>query len=121
KTHAPDVLLLQELKSTDDKFPFDDFTAAGYHAAVSGQKSWNGVAIIAKQAPQNILRGLPGDDTDEQARYIEADIGDLRVASVYLPNGNPVDSEKYPYKLRWCDRLAAQAAKLLESRRPVVL
>jgi len=119
--HKPDALLLQELKCTDDKFPLAEIEAAGYKAAVHGQKSWNGVAILSPHDITDIRRGLPGDDSDEQARYIEASINGLRVASIYLPNGNPVDSEKYPYKLRWFDRLIAHARGLLAQDIPVVL
>lgn len=119
--HKPDALLLQELKCTDDKFPLAEIEAAGYKAAVHGQKSWNGVAILSPHDITDIRRGLPGDDSDEQARYIEASINGLRVASLYLPNGNPVDSEKYPYKLRWFDRLIAHARVLLAQDIPVVL
>lgn len=119
--HKPDALLLQELKCTDDKFPLAEIEAAGYKAAVHGQKSWNGVAILSPHDITDIRRGLPGDDSDEQARYIEASINGLRVASIYLPNGNPVDSEKYPYKLRWFDRLIAHARGLLAQDMAVVL
>ncbi|MBW7911327.1 MAG: endonuclease/exonuclease/phosphatase family protein, partial [Alphaproteobacteria bacterium] len=119
--HKPDALLLQELKCTDDKFPLAEIEAAGYKAAVHGQKSWNGVAILSPHDITDVRRGLPGDDTDEQARYIEATINGLRVASIYLPNGNPVDSEKYPYKLRWFDRLITHAKGLLAQDIPVVL
>mgnify|MGYP001482773878 FL=1 len=119
--HKPDALLLQELKCTDDKFPLAEIEAAGYKAAVHGQKSWNGVAILSPHDITDIRRGLPGDDSDEQARYIEASINGLRVASIYLPNGNPVDSEKYPYKLRWFDRLIAHARELLAQDIAVVL
>ena len=119
--HKPDALLLQELKCTDDKFPLAEIEAAGYKAAVHGQKSWNGVAILSPHDITDIRRGLPGDDSDEQARYIEASINGLRVASIYLPNGNPVDSEKYPYKLRWFDRLIAHARGLLAQDIAVVL
>ena len=121
KEHAPDVLLLQELKTTDDKFPQMEFSALGYKAAVFGQKTWNGVAILSKHEISAIKMGLPGDETDEQSRYIEATIEGLRVASIYLPNGNPVDSEKYPYKLKWMDRLAAHVKNLLRTERPLVL
>jgi exodeoxyribonuclease-3 len=120
-TAAPDVLLLQELKMTDDKFPAAEFKAAGYDTAVFGQKAWNGVAILSKHPITDILRGLPGDDTDEQSRYIEATVNGLRIASIYLPNGNPVDSEKYPYKLKWFDRLTAHVKTLLATEQPLVL
>ena len=119
--HKPDALLLQELKCTDDKFPLAEIEAAGYKAAVHGQKSWNGVAILSPHDITDVRRGLPGDDTDEQSRYIEATINGFRIASIYLPNGNPVDTEKYPYKLRWFDRLIAHAQTLLTAEVPTVL
>lgn len=117
----PDVLLLQELKCQTDQFPEMEFKAAGYECAVFGQKSWNGVAILSKFPIADVMTGLPGDTTDEQSRYIEATINGFRIASIYLPNGNPVDTEKYPYKLNWCDRLIAHARGLLATNRPVVL
>ncbi len=122
----PDVVLLQELKTTEDKFPRMEFAVAGYDAAVFGQKAWNGVAILAREKITAVEPGLPGDATDEQARYIEATVGHqngggVRVASLYLPNGNPVESEKYPYKLKWMERLRAHAARLLRREQPFVL
>lgn len=119
----PDVALLQELKCVDDDFPRLEIEGLGYKAEVHGQKSYNGVAILSKRPIENVRRGLPGDDTDEQARYIEATISGVRVASVYLPNGNPVsDDAKYGYKLRWMERLAAHVADtLLPTESPVVL
>lgn len=119
--HVPDVLLLQELKMTEDKFSLDDFKTIGYASAVFGQKSWNGVAILSKHPIENVIKGLPGDDADEQARYIEATVKGVRVASIYLPNGNPVDTEKFPYKLKWFDRLTAHAKNLLAQEVPAVL
>lgn len=121
KTHAPDVLLLQELKTTEENFPKLEFSALGYHAAVFGQKAWNGVAILSKHKIEDIKTGLPGDATDEQARYIEATVGGIRIASIYLPNGNPVDTDKYPYKLKWMDRLFARTQDLLKTEQPFVL
>jgi len=119
KSHAPDVLLLQELKCVEEKFPAADFKALGYDAAVFGQKAWNGVAILSRHKITDVKRGLPGDDADEQSRYIEATIDGLRIASIYLPNGNPVGSEKFSYKLKWMDRLRAHVADLLDL--PLVL
>ena len=116
----PDVVLLQELKCTDDKFPANDFTDLGYQSEVFGQKSWNGVAILSKHDMTDVLKGLPGDGTDEQSRYIEATIKGIRVAGLYLPNGNPVDTEKYPYKLGWMDRLYARMKELITSGQPCV-
>lgn len=117
----PDVVLLQELKCQNDGFPMEAIKSAGYEAAVFGQKSWNGVAILSKHPMTDILMGLPGDKEDVQSRYIEATIKGLRVASIYLPNGNPVDSEKYPYKLSWFDRLIEHAKGLLTSEQKLVL
>lgn len=118
---APDVLLLQELKCTEDKFPKAEFEKLGYHCAVFGQKTWNGVAILSKHKIGDVVRGLPGDTSDEQSRYIEATINGLRIASIYLPNGNPVDTEKFPYKLKWLDRLHAHVQTLLQGEMPLVL
>ena len=121
----PDVACLQEIKTVDDGFPTAVFEEAGYNVAVHGQKSYNGVAILSKHAFEDVSVRLPGDDNDEQARYLEVSVmaGDLalRVASIYLPNGNPTDSEKYPYKLGWMKRLQVHAAKLLQSEEMFVL
>jgi exodeoxyribonuclease-3 len=119
--NQPDVLLLQELKCETAKFPADDFKAQGYDATVFGQKSWNGVAILSKHPIEDVRTGLPGNDADEQSRYIEATIKGIRIASIYLPNGNPVGTEKYPYKLAWFDRLIAHAKGLLATEKPIVL
>ncbi|MEH6476564.1 MAG: exodeoxyribonuclease III [Sneathiella sp.] len=116
-----DVLCLQELKTIDEGFPREEVEALGYHIETHGQKTYNGVAILSKFPIEDVLRGLPGDDSDEQARYIEATINGVRIASIYLPNGNPVDTEKFPYKLGWMDRLISHAKKLLTSETPVVL
>lgn len=124
KDKAPDVLCLQELKCTDDAFPRAEIEAAGYHAQVHGQKGFNGVAILSKQ-PLKVVCGLPGDPDDVQARFIEARIGEgdatTYVASIYLPNGNPVGSEKYPYKLAFMDRLIAHARMRLAEETSLVL
>lgn len=120
----PDVLCLQELKCVDAAFPLMEIEAEGYNAAVHGQKGFNGVALLAK-APIEVVRGLPGDPDDEQARYIEAVIPYaeeiVRVASIYLPNGNPPQTEKYTYKLAFMDRLIAHAKYLLTLEEPLVL
>ncbi len=121
ETSPVDVLLLQELKCVTENFPAEEFKAAGYDAAVFGQKAWNGVALLSKHKIDDVKTGLPGDETDEQSRYIEATVNGIRIASIYLPNGNPVDTEKYPYKLRWFDRLNAHAQDLLKTELPVVL
>jgi len=121
----PDVACLQEIKSETKSFPAMEFEALGYNCAVYGQKTYNGVALISKHKIEDITMGLPGDDSDEQARYIEGVIatksGAVRVASIYAPNGNPVDSEKYPYKLRWMDRLMKHTKSLLKYEEPLVL
>jgi exodeoxyribonuclease-3 len=117
----PDVVCLQEIKCQTADFPELELKAVGYHAAVQGQKSYNGVALLSKEPARDVLVGLPGDPEDSQARYIEASFGDLRVASIYLPNGNPVETEKYPYKLAWMDRLRAHATRLLATEAPFVL
>lgn len=122
ETAQPDVVLFQELKCMDEKFPSFEFQALGYQSAVHGQKSYNGVAILSKLPLSDIRTGLPGDDEDPQARWIEARVGDaLRVGCLYLPNGNPVGTEKFPYKLRWMDRLRARAAELLAANEITVL
>jgi exodeoxyribonuclease-3 len=119
---APDVALLQETKCLDENFPSLEIEDLGYNVATHGQKTYNGVAILSRHRIEDVRRGLPGDDGDDQARYIEATIGDLRVASIYLPNGNPPDSEKYPYKLAWMDRLAVHVREsLLPAEQPFVL
>lgn len=121
----PDVACLQEIKSIDENFPTSELEGLGYNVAVHGQKSFNGVAILSKTPFDEVMSGLPGDEDDEQARYLEAVIsteqGAIRVASIYLPNGNPVDSEKYPYKLKWMDRLQSHAKTLLSYEEPIVL
>ena len=121
---SPDVLCLQEIKCQDDQFPRLELESAGYNCAVHGQKGFNGVAILSKR-PVEVMRGLPGDDEDAQSRYIEAIVPDehgvVRVASIYLPNGNPADSDKYPYKLAWMDRLIRHAESLLSLEEPTVL
>lgn len=122
KEASPDVALLQEIKTVDDAFPALEIEDLGYNVATHGQKTYNGVAILSKQRIEDVVRGLPGDDGDDQARYIEATIGDLRVASIYLPNGNPADSEKLPYKLGWMGRLIAHVRDtLLPAEQPFVL
>jgi len=118
---GPDVALLQETKTVDEGFPALEIEELGYNIAIAGQKSYNGVAILSKRPIEDIVTRLPGDEDDEQARYIEAVIGDLRVASIYLPNGNPVDGPKYPYKLAWMERLYDHAKNLLAHEECLVL
>lgn len=118
----PDVVCLQELKTSDETFPEADIRAAGYGVVWHGQKSWNGVAVLARDAePVERQRGLTGEPEDEHSRYLEVEIGDLIVASLYLPNGNPRPGPKFDYKLRWIDRLTARARALLAEERAVVL
>ena len=121
KEAAPDIVLLQETKTIDEQFPLDPILDAGYNAAVHGQKTYNGVAILARRPIDVELTRLPGDDDDDQARYIEGVIGNVRVASIYLPNGNPVASDKYEYKLAWMERLYRHACTLLATEDAFVL
>lgn len=119
---APDVVCLQELKTPNERFPAAALEQAGYGAVWHGQKSWNGVAILAKGLiPIETQRGLPGDPTDGQSRYLEAAVRGLLVASLYAPNGNPVGSAKFEFKQAWFQRLARRADLLLRTGEPVVL
>jgi exodeoxyribonuclease-3 len=119
---APDIVCLQELKTPDERFPQAEIAAAGYGAVWHGQKSWNGVAVLARGSdPVERQRGLADEPEDEHSRYLECAVGDLVVASIYLPNGNPRPGPKFDYKLRWLDRLAARARDLLAEERAVVL
>jgi exodeoxyribonuclease III len=118
----PDVVCLQELKSSDETFPEADIRGAGYGALWHGQKGFNGVAILAKGAdPVERQRGLTGEPEDEHSRYLEAEVDGVVIASIYLPNGNPVPGPKFDYKLRWIERLSARAQALLAEERAVVL
>jgi exodeoxyribonuclease-3 len=121
----PDVVCLQEIKSVDEGFPAADIESLGYNVAVHGQKGFNGVAILSRRPIEDVRRGLPGDASDTQARYIEAVIPAspriVRVGGLYLPNGNPVSSDKFSYKLAWLDRLEAHARALLALEEPLVL
>ncbi len=122
---SPDVVCLQEIKCVTENFPMIEIEDAGYACAVLGQKSYNGVAILARGGLEDVREGLPGGGDEEQARYIEAvtrlDGRMVRIASIYLPNGNPVDSDKFPYKLAWMERLRDHARDLLALEEPVVL
>ncbi len=118
----PDVACLQELKAPHEKFPEEAIRDAGYGAVWHGQKSWNGVAILARgQTPVELGRTLPGDPEDVQSRYIEAMVGGLMVVCLYLPNGNPAPGPKFDYKLKWFDRLIARGQELVASKKPVIM
>lgn len=122
KTARPDVVCLQELKAPQEKFPRKALEDAGYGAIWHGQKSWNGVAILARgQQPQESRRGLPGDPADLHSRYIEAEVNGILVGCLYLPNGNPWPGPKFDYKLAWFKRLQAHGKRLLKLKQPVVL
>lgn len=124
KERQPDVALLQEIKSIDENFPRSLFEDMGYIVETHGQKSFNGVAILSKIPLEDVTRGLPGDESDEQARWIEASVmGDkpVRVCGLYLPNGNPVPGPKYDYKLAWMERLYARAVELLNAEEPALM
>ena len=121
----PDIVCLQEIKSVDEQFPREAIEALGYHVETHGQQGFNGVALLSKLRFDDVNRGLPGNDADEQARFIEGvfslEEGVLRVASLYLPNGNPVASEKFPYKLGWMERLERWTRERLVLEEPLVL
>ena len=118
----PDVACLQELKALDAGFPNEELKRVGYHALWKGQRSWNGVAILAKGVqPVEIRRELPGDPSDDQSRYLEAAVNGIIVACLYLPNGNPQPGPKFDYKLAWFDRLIEHAAGLYKCGHPVVI
>jgi exodeoxyribonuclease-3 len=121
KEAAPDVVCCQEIKCEDQGFPRQAFEDLGYNVALHGQKSYNGVAILSKRPFDEVRSRLPGDDGDQQARYLEAVVSGVRIASLYLPNGNPVASEKYAYKLAWMERLIVHARGLLGLEEPFVL
>lgn len=118
KETNPDVVCLQEIKTVEETFPQAALEDLGYNVAIHGQKSYNGVAMLSKMPFEDISAQLPGDDSDEQARYLQATIstekGAVTIASIYAPNGNPVDSDKYPYKLAWMDRLHTHVRELLK-------
>jgi len=122
---SPDIACFQEIKSVNEGFPSERFEELGYNVVIHGQKGFNGVAILSKKPFDEVLPGLPGDESDEQARYLEAVVsvegGVVRVASIYLPNGNPVDSDKFPYKLNWMERLRDHAVELKGYEEPFIL
>lgn len=119
----PDVVCLQELKAPNEKFPLEAIAAAGYKAIWHGQKSWNGVAVIAREKlhMEEIGRGLPGDPNDEQSRYIEVLVKNITVVCLYAPNGNPAPGPKFDYKMAWLERLLLKTKKLARSKKPVVI
>lgn len=121
----PDIVCLQETKCVDAAFPREPFEALGYNVAIHGQKTFNGVAILSKLPFDEVTTRLPGDDSDDHARFIEAVVsvkgGALRVASIYLPNGNPVSTDKYKYKLQWMDRLIRYARDRLPLEEMLVM
>jgi exodeoxyribonuclease-3 len=125
KEAKPDVVALQEIKCLDENFPAEPFEALGYNCTVHGQKTYNGVALLSKYPLEDVTPRLPGGDGDDHSRYLEAVVagakGTLRIASIYAPNGNPIDTEKFPYKLSWLERLHAHAKDLLANEEPVAL
>ena len=126
KSAQPDVLCLQEIKCLADDFPRLEIRALGYRVECIGQRAYNGVALLSKEPPRDITCGLPGAEEDEQARYIEASFGEanggeVRVASIYLPNGNPIGTDKFTYKIAWMERLISHTEELLRREIPFVL
>lgn len=122
KEYEPDVVCLQELKCTNEKFPKEEIEKSGYNALYHGQKSWNGVAVLSKRKDLTLRSNvLQGNKSDLQRRYLEVQVADLVLCCIYVPNGNPVDSEKYTYKLQWLERLAAHLEALVTSEKPVVV
>jgi exodeoxyribonuclease-3 len=117
----PDIVCLQETKCLVADFPTLEISSLGYHVEAIGQRSYNGVALLSKQPPEGLVRGLPGMEADEQARYLEATFGAARVAAIYLPNGNPVGTDKFTYKLAWMEQLVGHARDLLSREIPFVL
>src|SRR5688572_31337203 len=118
----PDVACLQEIKTADATFPFEALQAAGYGAISHGQRSHHGVALLTRRRKaREVRRGIPRNDADTRTRYLECDVGGLRIASVYVPNGNPVPSDNFDYKLGWTQRFIEHAAALMASGRPTVL
>jgi exodeoxyribonuclease-3 len=124
KSAQPEILCLQEIKCLDTDLPRLEIAALGYKVEAIGQRAYNGVAILSKEPPHEVTRGLTGDDADDHARYIEASFGthgnEVRVVSLYLPNGNPIGTEKFTYKLAWMDRLIGRIGELLRQEIPVV-
>jgi len=121
KEAKPDVVCLQELKAPEEKFPLTAINASGYKAIWHGQKSWNGVAILSKHDLKETRRGLPGDPEDLHSRYIEAEVKNITIGCLYLPNGNPYPGPKFDYKLKWFKRFSAHAKKLIKLDTPIIL
>jgi len=121
KERNPDVVCLQEIKSLDENFPRMEIEDLGYNIETHGQKTYNGVALLSKFPIEDVQRGLPENTEDDQARYIEAFTGGVRIGCLYLPNGNPIPGEKFDYKLRWMDHLVNHAKTLLAYEEPLVL
>jgi len=119
--HGPDVVCLQETKTVDETFPADAFSALGYRSAIFGQKTYNGVAILAREEPANVRRGLPGDGPDHQKRIIAADVGGVTVVNIYVPNGSEVGSEKFAYKMEWLENLRTYLDDAFDPGAPLVL
>lgn len=118
---SPDILLLQEIKILSDFFPYEEISNLGYNVSVNGQKTYNGVAILSKSSIEDVSTTLPGDETDHQARYIEGVVDNIRVASIYVPNGQEIGSDKYSYKLRFLDRVYKHTKNLLKYEEPLIL
>lgn len=124
RTENPDVAVLQEIKCVNEKFPYLEFESLGYNVEVHGQKSYNGVAMLSKFPLEDVRKGLPGEDEDDHARYIEAVVGGptpVRVVGIYLPNGNPIGTDRFDYKLRWMGRLHRHAEELLAFEEPLAI
>lgn len=120
-TERPSILGLQELKQTDQAVKREDIEALGWHIITHGQKTYNGVALISQTQPQNIIRGIPNNEDDPQARAIAASYGDIRVLNLYVPNGKAVGDEKYHYKLKWLEKLHAYIAQLLQEHPKLII
>src|SRR5262249_43278239 len=125
KTRAPDVVCLQEIKCQTEAFPSEVFEALGYNVAVHGQKAFNGVAILSKFPLEDVVRELPGDKTDEQARFLSASVStekdSLKIVGIYLPNGNPIGTDKYTYKIKWMERISHYCREQLSHEEPLVV
>lgn len=119
--HQPDIVFLQEIKCVTDKFPVDELLAAGYHSIVHGQPAYNGVAVLSRQPVTLVSNTLPGDDSDDKARFLDIEANGIRMINIYAPNGNPIGTEKFAYKLGWLKRLHSHVQQLLHDRQHVVI